>query len=211
MNRKYRVITLCGSTKFRNDFEDMTKKLTLDGNIVISVGLFGHSGDAEVWEGKDEGYLSQTKQMLDDMHKSKIDMADSIFVINPNGYIGRSTWSEICYAKMTDKPIEFMEPVPQWTIDEMVDKHIAEAEEEARHQLDGAQHHGAYFNFANSTTIAYKKMEILDPWIREDAQGVAWVWEEHKNPNYGVDPFRYYGKNKTARFIEEILSRRGEL
>ena len=57
------------------------KRLTLEGNIVISVGLFGHSGDDEVWT---EG----TKEMLDDMHKRKIDMADEIFVINVGGYIG---------------------------------------------------------------------------------------------------------------------------
>ena len=89
---KYKVITLCGSTKFKEDFLREQKILTLEGNIVISVGLFGHSGDNEVWS---EG----TKEMLDDMHKRKIDMADEIFVINVNGYIGESTKSEIEYAK----------------------------------------------------------------------------------------------------------------
>lgn len=59
--------------------------------------MFGHSGDEEVWEEMDENTLTETKFMLDDMHKSKIDMADGIFVINPGGYIGESTWSEICY------------------------------------------------------------------------------------------------------------------
>ena len=76
--RKYKVITLCGSTKFKDAFYEVQKKLTLEGCIVISVGLFGHSGDAEVWT---EG----TKEMLDDMHKRKIDMADEIFVINVGG------------------------------------------------------------------------------------------------------------------------------
>ena len=59
---------------------DAQKRLTLEGNIVISVGLFGHSGDQEVWDGMDEGALTKTKEMLDDMHKRKIDMADSIYV-----------------------------------------------------------------------------------------------------------------------------------
>ena len=67
------------------------KDLTLAGNIVINVGLFGHSGDNEVWENMDEGTLTKTKEMLDDMHKRKIDMADEIFVINVGGYIGSST------------------------------------------------------------------------------------------------------------------------
>lgn len=96
---KYPVITLCGSTRFKSEFMEAQKKLTLEGNIVISVGLFGHSGDSEVWENMDEGTLTKTKEVLDDMHKRKIDMADEIFVINVNGYIGDSTRSEIEYAK----------------------------------------------------------------------------------------------------------------
>ena len=98
MAGKYPVITLCGSTRFKEEFMEMQKKLTLAGNIVISVGLFGHAGDEEVWENMDEGTLTRTKEMLDDMHKRKIDMADEIFVINKNGYIGDSTRSEIAYA-----------------------------------------------------------------------------------------------------------------
>ncbi len=99
---KYKVITLCGSTKFKDEFLAEQKRLSLEGNIVISVGLFGHSGDNEVWK---EG----TKEMLDDMHKRKIDMADEIFVINKNGYIGTSTRSEIEYAISTGKPVGYME------------------------------------------------------------------------------------------------------
>lgn len=77
---KYPVITLCGSTRFKKQFMEVQKRLTLEGNIVISVGLFGHSGDQEVWDGMDEGTLSKTKEMLDDMHKRKIDMILSILV-----------------------------------------------------------------------------------------------------------------------------------
>ena len=73
---KYKVITLCGSTRFKDAFLAEQKRLTLEGNIVISVGLFGHSGDNEVWEGMSEDTLTRTKEMLDDMHKRKIDMAD---------------------------------------------------------------------------------------------------------------------------------------
>ncbi len=106
---RYPVITLCGSTRFKEQFMEVQKKLTLEGNIVISVGLFGHSGDQEVWDGMDEGTLSKTKAMLDDMHKRKIDMADSIYVINVGGYIGESTKSEIEYAKAHGKGIAYLE------------------------------------------------------------------------------------------------------
>ena len=105
----YKVITLCGSTRFKDEFMEAQKRLTLEGNIVISVGHFGHSGDNEVWENMDEGTLTKTKEMLDDMHKRKIDMADEIFVINVGGYIGSSTKSEIEYAKATGKPVRYLE------------------------------------------------------------------------------------------------------
>lgn len=99
---KYKIITLCGSTKFRDAFIEEQKRLTLQGNIVISVGLFGHSGDEEVWS-------DDTKAMLDDMHKRKIDLADEIFVINLGGYIGQSTQSEIEYAIETKKTVRYLE------------------------------------------------------------------------------------------------------
>ena len=88
---------------------EVQKRLTLEGNIVISVGLFGHSGDNEVWENMDEGTMTKTKEMLDDMHKRKIDMADEIFVINVGGYIGDSTRSEIDYALKHNKIVRYLE------------------------------------------------------------------------------------------------------
>ena len=100
---KYKVITLCGSTKFKDAYIKAQKDLTLQGNIVISVGLFGHSGDDEVWS---EG----TKAMLDDMHKRKIDMADEIYVINVGGYIGESTKNEIEYAMKNGRKVNYLEP-----------------------------------------------------------------------------------------------------
>lgn len=106
---RYKVITLCGSTRFKTAFLEAQKQLTLAGNIVISVGLFGHSGDAEVWENMPEDTLTKTKEMLDDMHKRKIDMADEIFVINVGGYIGSSTKSEIGYAIAAGKAVHYLE------------------------------------------------------------------------------------------------------
>ena len=118
MSGKYPVITLCGSTRFKEQFLEAQKRLTLEGNIVISVGLFGHSGDDEVWT---EG----TKEMLDDMHKRKIDMADAIYVINVGGYIGQSTRSEIEYAKKNGKEVRYLEEsvpvIPEETVREIAE------------------------------------------------------------------------------------------
>ena len=102
MTGKYKIITLCGSTRFRDEFLAEQKRLTLEGNIVISVGLFGHAGDGEAWP-------QSTKEMLDDMHLRKIDLADEILVINPGGYIGESTRREIEYALNTGKRVNYYE------------------------------------------------------------------------------------------------------
>ena len=99
---KYPIITFCRSTRFKEQFLETQKRLSLEGNIVISVGLFGHSVDDEVWT---EG----TKEMLDDMHKRKIDMADVIYIINVGGYIGESTRSEIEYAIQNGKEVFYLE------------------------------------------------------------------------------------------------------
>ena len=53
-------------------------------------------------------HLTKTKEMLDDMHKRKIDMADEIFVINVGGYFGESTLSEIEYANATGKAVRYL-------------------------------------------------------------------------------------------------------
>lgn len=97
---KHEVITLCGSTRFRREFEEINKLLTLEGYVVISVGCFGHSGDT---------ITEEQKELLDDIHLQKIEMADKILVINKDGYIGKSTAREIEYAKKLGKEIRYLE------------------------------------------------------------------------------------------------------
>ena len=101
MIQNYKIVTLCGSTRFKEQFLEVQKRLTLEGCIVISVGLFGHAGDDDVWK-------PGVKEMLDDMHLRKIDLADEIFVINVGGYIGESTKHEIAYAEKTGKTIKYL-------------------------------------------------------------------------------------------------------
>lgn len=101
VERTFKVITLCGSTKFKEDFENINEKLTMEGNIVISVGVFGHAKGITLTE--------EEKTELDAIHFSKIDLADEIFVINVGGYIGTSTSREIEYAKSTGKRVNYLE------------------------------------------------------------------------------------------------------
>lgn len=97
----FKVITLCGSVKFKDDFISEQARLSLEGNIVISLGCFEVPNDVS----------EELVTKLKDMHKRKIDMADEIFVINKGGYIGASTKSEIEYALSTGKIVRYMEEV----------------------------------------------------------------------------------------------------
>jgi hypothetical protein len=102
------IVVLCGSTRFKDEFTEANRIFGLGGEIVLSVSMFGHSGDLSPEEVED-GH--PTKTALDELHKRKIDLADRVFVVNPGGYIGNSTRSEIDYATEKGKPITYMEPV----------------------------------------------------------------------------------------------------
>ena len=101
INNKYNIITLCGSIKFKNEFMKVQEKLTLEGNIVFTPNFFNNI--------KKEEISLDTKKMLDEMHKQKIEMSDEIYVINCGGYIGESTKSEIEYARTKGKKISYLE------------------------------------------------------------------------------------------------------
>jgi|SRR5437764_9215884 len=98
-----KIITLCGSTKFKKEFELVNRDLTLQGNIILSVGVFEH---ADI-----EPITPDQKLKLDELHKRKIDLSDEVFVINVGSYIGESTASEIEYAKKKNKSIHYLENV----------------------------------------------------------------------------------------------------
>lgn len=99
------VITLCGSSKFKEEFMEANKRLTMGGNVVISLGLFGHHDMPEYDWSTD---VTDLKRLLDEIHFQKIRMADEIYVINPGGYIGESTAREIKYAESLNKPIRYL-------------------------------------------------------------------------------------------------------
>ena len=100
---EYKIITLCGSIKFKDEFMKVQEKLTLEGNIVLTPNFFNNI--------KKEDIDEKTKEMLDEMHKQKIDISDEIYVINVSGYIGESTKSEIEYAKSKGKKISYLENI----------------------------------------------------------------------------------------------------
>jgi len=96
-----KIVTLCGSTRFKDVFNEANLRLTLAGYVVLSVGSFTHS-DNEL------GITEEQKVKLDVLHKNKIDLADCILVLNVDGYAGSSTLSEIKHAVDTNKPTAYL-------------------------------------------------------------------------------------------------------
>lgn len=100
-----RIVTICGSTRFKDEINAANARLTMEGNLVISLGVFGHVDMPDVdWTtgGND------LKVMLDDLHRQKIRLADSVFIVNPGGYIGESTRNEIAYAESLGLPVRYL-------------------------------------------------------------------------------------------------------
>jgi len=101
MNNLIKIITLCGSTKFKEEFNKANLDFTLQGKIILQPGCFAHYDNISITD--------EQKENLDLLHKEKILMSDCIFVINKNNYIGTSTKSEIDFAKENNKPVFYLE------------------------------------------------------------------------------------------------------
>ena len=94
-----KIVTLCGSTKFKKTFIDANFQETMRGNIVLSVGFYPHANNITI--------TVQKKNELDKLHLKKIDMSDEILVLNVHGYIGNSTRKEIAHAIKTGKLVRY--------------------------------------------------------------------------------------------------------
>lgn len=106
---KPKVVCLCGSTRFKDAFDEANYLETMAGRIVLSVGFFMHASGNR--HGQEVGATPEQKIALDELHKRKIDLADEVYVLNVAGYIGESTRSEINYAESLGKPIRYLEPI----------------------------------------------------------------------------------------------------
>ena len=100
----HKVIVLCGSTRFKDEFINTNRTLTLGGKIVLSLAIFSKSEPNTKLNQRDI-------QTLMKVHEDKITLSDAILVINKNGYMGKGTIQEIDYAQKQGKPIYYLEPL----------------------------------------------------------------------------------------------------
>lgn len=101
MDKKAKVITICGSLKFKEEMMKAAARMEVAGNVVL-VPIFPVNDEKEA-------YTEEEKAMLGKMHKEKIRLSDAIFVVNVGGYIGESTRSEIEFAKERGMEILYLE------------------------------------------------------------------------------------------------------
>lgn len=104
-DRDAKVITLCGSTKFAAEFAAVNQRLTMEGCVVISLGMFSLPDLPEYdWAADSSGH----KARLAYVHLQKIRMADEVYIVDPGGYVGDSTRREIAYAQSLGKPVRYL-------------------------------------------------------------------------------------------------------
>ncbi|SRR5581483_3017396 len=111
MGKGPKIVCLCGSTRFSEEFRQANLRETLAGHIVLTIGVDTKS-DADLLLAGD--LTLADKERLDGLHLRKIDLADEVVILNVNGYVGESTQHEIEYARVQGKPIRWLEPEHAW-------------------------------------------------------------------------------------------------
>ncbi|WP_457208137.1 hypothetical protein [Nocardioides sp. P5_C9_2] len=100
-----KVVTLCGSTRFEAEFAEVNQRLTMEGCLVFSLGMFSLPDLADYDWAADAADL---KGRLGRVHFQKIRMADEVYVVDPGGYVGESTRREIAYADSLGTPVRYL-------------------------------------------------------------------------------------------------------
>ena len=136
------IITLCGSHRFKETFEQVAQELGLSGWVVLRPAF---AKDAHEYAIPTDGKRS-LKQRLDDIHFEKIAMSQAIVVINQDKYIGQSTKAEIAHARKLDKLVYWYD-VEDYYLDadyrQLVDAEAQAAPEPSSASSDAAASEGS--------------------------------------------------------------------
>ena len=92
-----KVVTICGSMKFKDKMMEVTRDLEIKNKYVVIQCVYSN-----------DRFNEEEQVLLADLHYKKIDISDVIYVVNVDDYIGTSTKKEIEYAKSLNKKIIYM-------------------------------------------------------------------------------------------------------
>lgn len=153
------IVTICGSTRFKDQYLSAMKMLEEHGHAVFAVGSFMHADGIP--------YNEEQKRALDHLHKKKIEMSDWIFVLNVGGYIGESTASEILHAISLAKTVKFLEPksVP---------------EEFKRQDLKELDIRPEVTRYAKAMEKKLRKNDHKHQWLLYDVRDIQWFLDRLK-------------------------------
>lgn len=200
--KRYPIACICGSTRFKGEMEKANRELTMQGYIVVAPGVFAHCGDE---------LDDRQKAHLDLLHLAKVEMADLVVVVNPGGYMGASTWNEVCHAKMLGKRTRFAVPLDEKVVDAACERRLEYAEQLAWESLDGLKHHAGPEGIApdpiRNPSIKKGGVEFFDPWVNAEHQWDA--WPSHDDFEQALDPFEEFGEKAVARFVARTIIGRG--
>ncbi|MCX5097697.1 hypothetical protein OOK36_55675 [Streptomyces sp. NBC_00365] len=105
-----KIVVLCGSTRYWQELAEANLYETAAGRIVLAPGC-NLKQPHPLWAAPAQA--DRLKQVLDALHRQKIDLADEVLIVNPDGYIGDSTRNEIDYAHSLGKPICYTHPTDE--------------------------------------------------------------------------------------------------
>lgn len=92
-----KIVTICGSMKFSSEMQNIARELEAKNGWAVIQCVYGNPE-------------LETQQEIDNIvnaHWKKIDISDAIYVVNINGYIGKSTQNEIDYALKHKKEVYY--------------------------------------------------------------------------------------------------------
>ncbi len=98
-----KVVTICGSMKFKNEMMKIAEELELKQRYAVIQCVYFENNYWKDYNINDDDF--------EKLHLKKIEISDAIFVVNVNGYIGESTKKEIEYAKKLQKEILYLVPL----------------------------------------------------------------------------------------------------
>jgi len=103
------IVTLCGSTRFVEQFNAARRRLTGEGIAVLSIEII----TSQSIDDDPQHVDPELKRRLDELHFRKIDLSDFVLVLNVRDYIGESTGNEIEYAYAINVPVIYLWHAPR--------------------------------------------------------------------------------------------------
>lgn len=199
-----KIITICGSLKFEEEMKYYAEKLELEGNCVLSI----------IYPTKEKDKYSQEEINIFSLcHYKKIEISDTIFVINKNGYIGNSVRNEIEYAKNLNKEIMYLEDMNEENNILYFNKLVRDKIIEIINQRGEKAEYEILNNERFQKELDLKLIEEVNEFIRENkieelADIFEVIYSIIKNRNYDIteiEKIRVKKKEKNGGFEEKIF------